>query len=458
MDSNAEQRAASESGTIRPHLGPLDVAFFVIAAAAPLGATVGVAPVVYGAAGFSVAYLFAFAALALLLFSVGFAYSCRVSKGSGGFAELIALGLGRPVGDMAAGVSLLAYCAMLAGVVGQIAPMIPVPCCALAGRGWLMTALIVLSVVAFLGYRRIDVSRRFMAVAITLELLALLVLDASLFLSGTNGRSGVPAPVFPDLGAPGTAVGLMFAIACFVGFESTALYGEEARDPMRTLPKATYLAIGTIGIFYGLTMWCLGVAYRNHQLQHLIADDPGAFVPGAALAYLGPNGAAVIRFLSIGSLVAVLISFQNALARYIHQLAGTGLLPRRLHKVHPAYGSPHVASSAVSLVTLAIVLGFGVAGGDPVLQLYAWLVGLGTLCIVLVQALCAISITTYIARSKGPLSIAIATMVGGAGLSVAFALCAINFDMLSGGGNATKFLPALILIAGLGALGLRQRQ
>ena len=448
--------ASGNSDAITPHLGPFDIAFFVIAAAAPLGATLGVAPVVYGAAEYSVTYLFAFASIVLLLFSVGFAYSCRATGGSGGFAELIAMGLGRPVGDMAAGISLLAYCAMLAGIVGQIAAFIPLPVGELGGRGWLVTAAPVLAFVAILGYRRIDLSRRFMAIAIALELLALLVLDASLLLSSTSHSVGVPTPEFPDFGAPGTAIGLMFAFACFVGFESTALYGEEACDPAKTLPKATFLAIGTIGIFYGFTMWCLGVAYSNPALQELTTQDPGAFVPMASLTYLGPQGTMVIELLGILSMLAMLISFHNALARYIHQLAGSGLLSRRLHKVHPTFGSPHVASVTVTILTVAVVFAFGLVGADPVLQLYTWLVGLGTLAIVLIQALCAISITAYIVRTKGPTSVALATSLGGLGLTVAFALFAVNFDMLSGGGVVTMLLPTLIVVAALATLTLRK--
>jgi Amino acid permease len=55
------------------------------------------------------------------------------------------------------------------------------------------------------------------------------------------------AGTFPtDFTVPGMGAALMFAFACFVGFESTTLYGEEARNPERTVPRATYVAIGLI--------------------------------------------------------------------------------------------------------------------------------------------------------------------------------------------------------------------
>ena len=40
----------------------------------------------------------------------------------------------------------------------------------------------------------------------------------------------------------------MLALGSFVGFEATAIYGEEAKDPARTVPRATYIAIGAIAL------------------------------------------------------------------------------------------------------------------------------------------------------------------------------------------------------------------
>ena len=50
-------------------------------------------------------------------------------------------------------------------------------------------------------------------------------------------------------------IGLMFAFGSFVGFESAALYGEEARNPRRSVPLATYASVLVITVFYGLTSW-----------------------------------------------------------------------------------------------------------------------------------------------------------------------------------------------------------
>ena len=51
-------------------------------------------------------------------------------------------------------------------------------------------------------------------------------------------------------GAVGVA--MMFAFTSFIGFESAALYGEETRNPKRSVPLATYISVVLIAVFYAL--------------------------------------------------------------------------------------------------------------------------------------------------------------------------------------------------------------
>ncbi len=41
---------------------------------------------------------------------------------------------------------------------------------------------------------------------------------------------------------------LALAFGAFIGFEATAIYREEARTPNRTVPRATYVAVGFLGL------------------------------------------------------------------------------------------------------------------------------------------------------------------------------------------------------------------
>ena len=45
----------------------------------------------------------------------------------------------------------------------------------------------------------------------------------------------------------------MFAIASMFGFEATAIYSEEARNPARTVPRATDPSVVVISAFFAIT-------------------------------------------------------------------------------------------------------------------------------------------------------------------------------------------------------------
>jgi amino acid transporter len=55
------------------------------------------------------------------------------------------------------------------------------------------------------------------------------------------------------------ALGVLAVIAglAFVGFEQSPVLGEEARDPRRTSPAATYTALAAIGVLYAAAAWAM---------------------------------------------------------------------------------------------------------------------------------------------------------------------------------------------------------
>ncbi|MFE4518431.1 hypothetical protein ACFRMQ_30110 [Kitasatospora sp. NPDC056783] len=61
-----------------------------------------------------------------------------------------------------------------------------------------------------------------------------------------------------------------------MGFESTAMYGEESRDPKRVVPRATLISVVGIGLFYVFVSWMI---VSGNGVDHAVAVASGA-VPG----------------------------------------------------------------------------------------------------------------------------------------------------------------------------------
>ncbi|MFV3314253.1 APC family permease [Pseudomonas sp. NY15374] len=446
------QNDTAQQGLKPKSLGVSDIVFFVIAAAAPLGATLGAGPVVFAMGGAGAPGIYLIASLVLLLFAIGFAAMSRHVISAGGFAELVSHGLGRPAGNAAGGIALLAYIAMLAGIYGQFAAFGAELASSFAGMqvDWRIVALLIIGLVGVFGYLDVKVSAKVLGVLMIFEILILVIFDVAVIAQTDIGKLSwngfLPSQVF----TPGLGVALMFAFCCFVGFESTTLYGEEAKNPNRTVPLATYVAIAIIGIFYTFTTWSIGLAYANSDVQAIAGADMVNFVFNANTQYVGSLSTEVMKLLVVSSVFAVLLSFHNALSRYLFALARSHFVPKPLSRVHPKHASPHVASLTLSIATALVVGAFMVANSDPIQHLYMWMVGLGTLAILALQTLGAAAVVGFTVKTKKCSSWqgVIAPTLGGGGLAFAVFLAVKNFSELTGTkeGLAT-YLPWLVLIA-----------
>ena len=68
----------------------------------------------------------------------------------------------------------------------------------------------------------------------------------------------------------GAGIAFAFALASFIGFEATAIYGEETLDPKRAVPRATYIAVITLGVFYTFAAYAALVGFGEDVHKHLV--------------------------------------------------------------------------------------------------------------------------------------------------------------------------------------------
>ncbi|NKF23680.1 amino acid permease [Solimonas marina] len=455
-----------ETGRRRQPLKTQRIVFLVVAAAAPLAAMMGNLPIALGrgnGAGTPGAYLFA--GLVLLLFAIGYAAMSRRVVNSGAFYTYVARGLGRPPGVAAAFVALLAYISFTFGMAAFFGYVVDAMLTTIGVPGpWLAYSVAGLLAIAWLGYRSIDLSSRILGILMIAEVAVLAIFDVSVLLS--RGAAALPFDAFAPqtVFVPGLGVSLMFAFTSFVGFESAALYGEEARDPRRSVPVATYAAVLLIGTFYLLTAWITVGAIPRETLAARTASDGGMLIYKLLVHYSGETVAGVTALLLCTSVLASYLALHNAASRYIFVLARDRLLPAPLGRFHPRRYAPSNASLLVSGLTALSLIALGVTQLDPYRAGMPVLIGFGTLGIVLLQALAGFAIVAYFVRRRGAgIGTLIAASLGAVGLSLATALATLNFDLLTTSQLAwVPWLPLVYLLAMLAgvayALRLRRAQ
>src|SRR5690606_35632222 len=142
---------------------------------------------------------------------------------------------------------------------------------------------------------------------------------------------GVSAAAFAadEFFVPGIGVLLAFGVAAFMGFESGAIYSEEVVDPRRTVARATYIALIVIALFYAFSAWAVGVGVGPSS----VVEESQAFGPDLIFNWLGQHSPMLPNFanlLFVTSLLAVLLAFHNAVARYFFALGRSTVLPKAL--------------------------------------------------------------------------------------------------------------------------------
>ncbi|MFF3201903.1 APC family permease [Streptomyces sp. NPDC002962] len=459
-DPTLERRTPPPAATLRSgSLGTADIAFFVVSAAAPLTVMAGVAPlaILLGGIGAPAGYLIA--GITLAVFAVGFTTMSRHVKSGGAFYAYITRGLGRPVGIGAALLALIGYNGMEIGVYGLLGTAGRDTAQAIFGTDvpWLPISLAGLLLIGYGGYRAVEFGARLLGVLLVAETGILVLLAGGVLLKGgahgLSGASFAPGNVFVS----GTAVVLAFAFAAFTGFESTVIYRREARDPERTVPRATYAAVAFLGLFYAFIVWIVIQAFGDDEVIAAAAKDPGGLFFSAITTYVGGWAADLMHVFIVTSVIASLLAFHNAINRYVLALSEEGVLPGALGRIHPRHRSPYAAGIAQTVLGAVVVLAFWAAGADPYGQLLLWVNTPGMIGLFVLQLLAAIAVPCYFRRvrhQEGVLRTVVAPVVAAVLLATAIGLVVTHIDLFTGASSAvntvlTVLAPA-VFVVGLG--------
>lgn len=211
--------------------------------------------------------------------------------------------------------------------------------------------------------------------------------DQADFAAGLMAQEGAAVPVATaefDWGRFLAAAAILFS--SFIGFDSIAQAGGEAKNPTRALPLAIGIAIVTVGSFYFLftaavyhtVPWAF-VAERA-QTQDLTA-------PGLLGYVLEPRWTALIVAGAAIALINDLPAMLLAVSRLMFAWAEDGVFPRGVAGVHPRWHTPHVALVLSGLMATASILGSHFAGdfflGVDIL-VTSMLVNFGVMCLTVI--------------------------------------------------------------------------
>lgn len=373
-------------------LGTGKIFYLTMAPVAPFIVVGGIVTAAYAATGIvSIPLVFLAVLVLLRVFTSGYLAMQGDVPSAAPFFTMNVKGLGRPLGLGAWLTAVMAYnCFQVAayGALGFFMNLI-VPRILDIDIPWFCWAGVAWATVLMLGLLNIDVGVRVLGLLGTAEVIVVLALAGIAFAHPAHGHYTLTS-LDPSHLTWGTfAVAVVIAITGYVGFETSAVYSEEAKRPRRTIPRALIVALVGSGLVYALFSVALQVYYGSDLIA--VAQSKDAQGPPMVLGIGGLWWLTKIAgFLFVTSVFAGLLAFHMTVARYVWLAGREGTIPK-VFATTSKRGAPIVASLTQSVIGIAVISVYAANHWDPLIQLFFYIAAAGSFGILVLYVVTSIS-------------------------------------------------------------------
>ncbi len=448
-------------------VGLVGVVFMAVATAAPITAMTGNLPIAVGfgnGIGAPAGYLFA--TVVLTVFAVGYVAMAKRITAAGAFYGYISHGLGRIAGMASGMLAVLAYIVFEASIVGVFSYFTKTTVHDQLGIDlpWIVYAAAMIAITAALAHFDINLTAKALGVMLIAEIAVLFAVATAVLIAG-GGPDGIPVePLNPKNAFTGASagLGLFFAFWSWVGFESTAMYGEESKNPKKVIPKATLISVVGVGLFYIYVSWMTIAGNGLTQSVELSASaSPLDLFFAPTQTFIGAWAVDAFQWLLLTGSFACGMAFHQCAARYLYAIGREGFLHPGLGRTHAKHGSPYIASMVQTAIATGLVALFWLTGQDPYIHLYTLLAILGTMAILIVQTLCSFAVIGYFRKNHPEdrhwFRTFTAPLIGGIAMAAVVVLLLVNMKTAAGLAADSFFftlIPWIVGVVFFGGLGL----
>lgn len=199
-----------------------------------------------------------------------------------------------------------------------------------------------------------------------------------------------------DVSPASIRIGLVIAFFSYVGFESAASLGEEAKRPLRTIPKAVLVSSSIVGIFFVIFAYIEVLGYIGSSVKLNEAAAP--LTTFANLNSVGFFGVII----SLGTLFSFWASFlacANAGARVLFSIGRHGIVNSSMGNVHKNNKTPHISIALISLIAAVIPI-ILICFHNGIFDIYGWLGTIATFGFLFNYLLVTIAAPVYLYKEK----------------------------------------------------------
>ena len=394
---SAEEAIQPHYGLQRHVLGPLETLAQSISTMAPTCSPAMTVPLVFATAGNGTWLAYLLATGCTLLVAMCIARFAQESASPGSLYTYTVTSLPPVLGSVAAWALLLAYVTTGSSVIGGFVHYANVVMLEFTGLSAPAVPMAILGVLVsiWVAYRDVKVSAQLM---VWVELASVALIGVVFVMLLWHRGWHVDAAQFSLKGVhfSGVRLGLVLAMFSFVGFESATTLGEEARHPLKTIPRAVIQSAVLSGLFYIVASYTevLGFPASAGTLNDSAAPMSVLSI-AAGVPKLGP----VLDVAAMVSMFACTLACVTAAARVLLLMSINGIAPRSMGRVHKRNHTPHIAVMATGAATMIfpVVLAAMKIGGQTI---YDWMGSLATYGFITVYALVAVALPLHLRQLK----------------------------------------------------------
>jgi amino acid transporter len=396
MDKSTREHSESTSyGLRREVLSPLETLAQSVSTIAPTTAPVATIPLVCALAGSGTWLAYAFATIAILLVALCIGQFARYSSSPGSLYTYASMILPSWLGATAAWSLLLAYIATGASVIGGFYHFANILLQDAVGHGIsaVFLGILVTAISVWIAWRDVKISTRMMlwieAVSVSFILLVII-----LVLVHHGWHLDWPQFQLQGMTGKGLRLGLVLALFSFVGFESATTLGAEARNPLKTIPRAVIQSALLAGVIFTIC------AYTEVLGLRTVGQDLGTSeAPMRVLASVG--GVRILGVLiDIGALVSMFagtLACVTAAARVLLLMSHDGLAHGSFRETHKKNETPVRAILITGIAAVVPVVALAARGASG-LDVYGWMGSLATYGFIVTYALVCLALPKYLKR------------------------------------------------------------
>jgi amino acid transporter len=309
-------------------------------------------PVMFGNTGNWSWCSYALGTVMLLFVALNLNQFARRSAGSGSMYAYICRGLGINAGAIGGWSLLWAYMGIsIAGVTGFTIFADKLLVMAGISAPPIVLSAICVAVAWFCAWKNVQLSAIMMLACEGLSVLLILVLC---FIVLGQHHFAIDTAQFDPATFPAKNLGLGVVVAIFslVGFECATAFGDEAKNPLKNIPRAVIMSLLLAGAFFIFVTYTMVLGVRGYSTTLDKMDAPLNIL--AVMAHVGVLQAP----LSLGAMIsffALCLSCVNAGARVLYTMGRHGIVPPVTATSHSLNETPHVAVSLLAAIAFVIV-------------------------------------------------------------------------------------------------------